>query len=172
MKKILGSVLLVLGIVGPAFASDVAATSRISQVTVYASSAFVTRSATVAMKSGDSRVVFAGIVPEIDENSLRVKGKGSAEVRLLGAQLMREYTADVPAEKVRQLTDEIQALEDQDAKLENEKLVLDNERNIIKKLYREVVRFADGRPITDDIAILLCEFTGGKDRVSGVGKKQ
>ncbi len=146
MKKILGSVLLVLGIVGPAFASDVAATSRISQVTVYASSAFVTRSATVAMKSGDSRVVFAGIVPEIDENSLRVKGKGSAEVRLLGAQLMREYTADVPAEKVRQLTDEIQALEDQDAKLENEKLVLDNE-----KQYLDSIRLFSEKKVPEDL---------------------
>ena len=38
------------------------------------------------------------------------------------------------------------------------KLVRENDRNIVKNLYQEVVRFADGRPITDDIAILLCEF--------------
>jgi serine phosphatase RsbU (regulator of sigma subunit)/CBS domain-containing protein len=39
------------------------------------------------------------------------------------------------------------------------KFVCENERNIVKRLYQEVLCFADGRPITDDIAILLCEFT-------------
>ncbi len=40
------------------------------------------------------------------------------------------------------------------------KMVRGGERNIAKQLYREVLDFAGGRPIKDDIAILLCEFTG------------
>ncbi|MFA6450844.1 MAG: SpoIIE family protein phosphatase [bacterium] len=39
------------------------------------------------------------------------------------------------------------------------KLAGANDRGIVKKLYREVLLFANGKPITDDIAILLCEFT-------------
>jgi serine phosphatase RsbU (regulator of sigma subunit) len=38
--------------------------------------------------------------------------------------------------------------------------VRSGENNIARKLYREVVRHAGGNPITDDIAILICEFTG------------
>jgi phosphoserine phosphatase RsbU/P len=33
-----------------------------------------------------------------------------------------------------------------------------NDRHIVKKLYQEVLRFANGKTISDDIAILLCEF--------------
>ncbi len=146
MKKISGILLLVLGIVGSASASEVNAPSRISQVTVYASSAFVTRSATVPVTPGDTRVVFAAIVPEIDENSLRVKGRGTAEVKILGAQLKREFTADVPVEKVQQLTDEIQALEDQNAKCDNEKQVLDDE-----KKYLDSVRLFADKKIPEDL---------------------
>ena len=58
------------------FAADVNALSRISEVTVYSSNAFVTRSAQSEVKAGDTRVIFADIIPEIDENSIRVKGKG------------------------------------------------------------------------------------------------
>ena len=146
MKKIFGIIFLMVGIVGSASAADVNASSRISQVTVYASSAFVTRSATVPMKSGDTRVVFANIVPELDENSLRVKGRGTAEVKLLGAQLKREYTADVPVEKVQQLTEEIQALEDHNTKLENEKQVLDEE-----KKYLDSIRLFSDKKIPEDL---------------------
>lgn len=34
------------------------------------------------------------------------------------------------------------------------------EKNIVRKLYRDVLDFAGSRPVTDDIAILMCEFTG------------
>ncbi len=133
-------------IAGYACAADVNATSHVSQVTVYASSAFVTRSATVSLKAGDTRVVFADIIPEFDENSLRVKGKGSAEVKILGAELKREYTEEQPAEKVRVLTDEMQAIQDQNAKLEYERQALAEE-----KQYLDSVRLFANQQIPKDL---------------------
>ena len=38
------------------------------------------------------------------------------------------------------------------------KMVNDGERNVVGRLHKEVLDYAGGVPIGDDIAILLCEF--------------
>ncbi|HOW59943.1 MAG TPA: mucoidy inhibitor MuiA family protein [Candidatus Omnitrophota bacterium] len=146
MKKFFGVFALVILSHGSVFAEDIEAQSRISQVTVYSSSAFVTRSAKIPLPPGDSRVIFANIIPDIDENSLRVKGKGSAEVKILGAQVKRAYTEEAPAERVQQLQAQIQSMEDQHAKLDNEKLVLTEE-----KQYLDSVRLYANQQIPKDL---------------------
>lgn len=129
-----------------AFAADVEAPSEISQVTVYSSSAFVTRSATVQVNPGDTRVVFANIIPEIDEDSLRVKGKGSAEVKILGAQVKREFLEEAPALKVQELEARIQAVGDENARLINEKQVL-----VSDKQYLDSIRLFADKKIPEDL---------------------
>lgn len=138
--------LMFMAFVGTVFAGEVNAPSRVTQVTVYSSSAFVTRSAAVSLKTGDTRVVFADILPEIDENSLRVKGRGAAGVKILGAQLKREYTAETPVERVQQLRDEIEALEDKNAQMANEKQILDD-----GKKYLDSVRLFADKKIPEDM---------------------
>ncbi len=146
MKKLSWVLILMFLISGQVFAADVNALSRISEVTVYSSSAFVTRSAQVAVNVGDTKVIFSNIIPEIDENSIRVKGKGTAEVKILGAQMKREYTEDAPVARVEQLEAEIQAIEDQNAKRENEKRVLAEE-----KQYLDSIRLFANQKIPEDL---------------------
>lgn len=146
MKKTfltIGFVFLAQGLIA---AADVDAPSRISQVTVYSSSAFVTRSATVELKPGDTHVVFANIIPEIDENSLRVKGKGTAEVKILGAQFKREYTEETPVARVQELETAIQAVEDENRRYANEKQVLAED-----KQYLDSVRLYANQQIPKDL---------------------
>lgn len=146
MKKILGLLALsVLG-TGPLFAADVHAPSSIRQVTVYPSSAFVTRSAQAEVKPGDTAVVFTDIVPEIDENSIRVQGKGTAQVKILGAQVKQEHTPDAPAPRIKELETKIEALEDASAKLANEKRVLAEE-----KKYLDSIRLFANQKIPEDL---------------------
>lgn len=146
MKKMLLMVFFIFLAAGFAQAADVDAVSRISQVTVYSSSAFVTRSAQVEVKPEDTRVIFAGIIPEIDENSIRVKGKGTAQVKILGAQMKREFTEEAPAVRVQQLETEIQAIQDQNVRLQNEKRVLAEE-----KQYLDSVRLFANQKIPEDL---------------------
>jgi uncharacterized protein (TIGR02231 family) len=146
MKKLSIGLVLILLMSGPVFAADVNAVSRISEVTVYSSSAFVTRSAQVELNTGDTKVIFADIIPEIDENSIRVKGKGTAEVKILGAQLKREYTEEAPAVRVQELEAQIQAIEDENAKLNYEKQILAEE-----KQYLDSVRLYANQQIPKDL---------------------
>lgn len=146
MKYLMMIFLVIAGWVPPVFAADVNASSRVREVTVYPSGAFVTREARVELSSGDARVWFRGIVPEIDESSIRVRGKGSAQVRILGAQVKREYTEDAPVARVREIEAAIQAVEDEDARLENEKQVLAEE-----KQYLDSVRLFADKKIPEDL---------------------
>lgn len=146
MKKLFLAVSFVLLAPTLVYAAEVNASSHITQVTVYSSSAFVTRSARTEVKTGDTKAIFADIIPEIDENSIRVKGKGTAEVKILGAQMKREYTEEAPAARVQELEAAIQAIEDENSKLANEKQALAEE-----KQYLDSVRLFANQQIPKDL---------------------
>lgn len=135
MKEIRGIVFfLVLFVCNLAFAQGIKAESKINQVTVYPDSALLTRVATLKLNPGEHKAVFSDIIPDVDENSLRVSGSGNAEVKILGAQLKKEFLKEEPAERIRQLQDEIQKLRDEQRKLEDNKRVLFEEKQFLDSI--------------------------------------
>lgn len=145
MKKIVllfvSCVCLLLLPVYSAFSETQETPSRITEITVYPDAGLISRIANLKLEPGQQRIVFSGIIPEVDDNSLKVSGAGSAEVKILGAQVKREYLTEQPAEKVRQLLEEIQKLQDSRKALEDSKNILSDE-----KLFLDSVRlFANGQ---------------------------
>jgi len=143
MKKnsLLGVFLLFLvSFASYCFAQDVQTSSVISSVTVYPDSALINRSASLKLEKGEHSVYFPDIIPEIDENSLRVSGKGTAQVKIFGAQLKKEFLENPQNEKITQLQDEIQKLNDYIRGLDNEKQVLLKEVEFLNsvKLFADV----------------------------------
>lgn len=65
-------------------AADVKAASRVDAVTVYRAGARVTRLVRVELPAGDSRVLLEGLPAALDDDSLRVEGKGTAQARIFG----------------------------------------------------------------------------------------
>ncbi|MGD0335507.1 MAG: mucoidy inhibitor MuiA family protein [Candidatus Omnitrophota bacterium] len=116
------------------FADQLTPASSIKEVTVYPDSALVSRSANVQLGAGAHEVVFSDIIPEIDENSLKVSCANTASVKILGARLKREFLTKEPAEKVRELQDQIQKIEDEIKKLQNFKEVLANEKEFLDSI--------------------------------------
>lgn len=136
MKNILKSVLAVslgftLSSFTYVFAQDIEADSRINQVTIFPGDALITRAALLKLNPGEYKIIFSSIIPDIDENSLRVSGSGNAEVKILGAQVKKEFLEEAPIERVKQLKDEIQKLEDENRKLEDTKKVLLEEKEFL-----------------------------------------
>jgi uncharacterized protein (TIGR02231 family) len=103
----------------PLAATAVNARSRIDAVTVYRSSARVVRGARVDLQPGPTRVLFDGLPDQLDDDSLRIEGKGSAKARVFGVTVER-VTADAAAsadargaeERLEKLQDEDRGLED------------------------------------------------------------
>ncbi len=93
-------------------AAEITANSQISAVTVYPDFALVTRTASINLPAGDSTVVFADIIPELDENSLRVSASSTEGLKILGVQVRKEFLQEDPVEKVKQLKAEIEKVGD------------------------------------------------------------
>lgn len=120
----------VLIIATPLFvcAQDIIADSKINQVTVYAQGALVNRIALLKLSTGTQKIIFSDIIPQIDENSLRVSGEGSAQVKILGASFKKEFLKESPTEMIAKLQEEIQQTNDDINKFNNTKLVLQDKK--------------------------------------------
>jgi hypothetical protein len=106
--------------------------SKIDEVVVYFEGAQVKRTASSRIEAGTSEIVFGGISPNIDKQSLRVKGKGKFTImnvvhqnNHLNSQKSRQEIKDLENKK-NQLT-ETRTLEDNIIK------ILDNEKTILTK---------------------------------------
>ncbi|MGB5554183.1 MAG: DUF4140 domain-containing protein, partial [Flavobacteriaceae bacterium] len=62
------------------FSNDPKLPSKIKEVTVYLNGAQITRSAQCKLPSGTSEIVFTGLSPKIDENSIQLSGLQSVSI--------------------------------------------------------------------------------------------
>ena len=115
-------------------AQDIQVQSRIEQVTIFSGSALINRAASLKLNSGESRVVFSDLIPEIDDNSLKVSGEGSASIRILGAQVVTQFLEDSADQKVKELQDALQQIGDEIRKLEEVKNVLREEKDFLDSI--------------------------------------
>jgi uncharacterized protein (TIGR02231 family) len=129
------------------FAAEIAADSRISGVMIYPDSVLVTRQAQVKLNPGSNKVIFADIIPEVDENSLKVSLNDNSGARLLGAQIKQEYLEQVPSEQVQKLKDQIEAIEDDLRREQSVRTLLAEEKN-----YLDSIRFFSQGQLPKDLA--------------------
>ncbi|MDZ8053884.1 MAG: mucoidy inhibitor MuiA family protein [Aulosira sp. ZfuVER01] len=85
--------------------------SQIVAVTVYTNTALVTRRGTVSLTGQEQELVISSLPVTLETDSVRVGGTGTVGVRLLGVSSDRTYTTEPVAERVAQLTRQIQQLE-------------------------------------------------------------
>lgn len=112
-------------------AADISVDSSITEVTVFPDSALVTRSSQIELSPGKHRIIFPDIVPEVDENSLRVTISDQANARLLGAQVEKRILEEIPSERIRHLKDQIQDLEDRLRETEDRKALLRDQKKFL-----------------------------------------
>lgn len=111
--RALALVALVLPSVAAA-ATDVAASSRVDAVTVYRSSARVTRAARVELPAGSARVLLRGLPEMLDDDSIRVEGKGTARARVFGVTVERITAMETAAAEARAAEERLERLQDED----------------------------------------------------------
>lgn len=128
------------------FAAEIKAESRLTEITVYPDSALVTRTARLEVSAGESRAVFTDIIPAIDENTLKISAEGSAQAKILGAQVKEEFLQEKPAERTRNLEKEIEGLELEKRKLVDHHNILMQEREFLASL-----RFFSGEQLSKDL---------------------
>jgi uncharacterized protein (TIGR02231 family) len=100
-------------------APSVKAPSHIDAVAVFRSGARVTRTARVELPAGAARVVLEGLPLELDDDSIRVEGKGTARARVFGVTVERITAEQVVAVEARSAEERIEKLQDEDRALED-----------------------------------------------------
>jgi uncharacterized protein (TIGR02231 family) len=115
------ALVLLLAALGPerAAATDLAASSAVDAVTVYRGWARVTRLARVELPPGDSRLLLQGLPDGLDDDSLRVAGKGTARARVGGVSVERVTQAELALPEVRAAEARVEQLQGEDRALED-----------------------------------------------------
>jgi uncharacterized protein (TIGR02231 family) len=105
--------------------------TSITAVTVYPDRARVTRTGTLQLETGFSKVEISDLPLTLNPDSVRASAQGLARARLHGVQVQRVNYQDTPLEQVRQLEQEIESLQDQVEQLTvRQKLLAQNRRHL------------------------------------------
>ena len=87
------------------------AASRITAVTVYPDRALTTRSADLNLKPGSYLVTFDSLPTLLQDDSVRVAGKGNAGVTIVGLEVKRTFLEQSGEKRVKELDEEIRVME-------------------------------------------------------------
>jgi uncharacterized protein (TIGR02231 family) len=134
-----------------AFGADVRrlqTTPRITAVTVYPDRAMTTRSAALSLKPGSYLVSFDNLPPLIQDDSVRVEGRGSAGVTIVGLEVKRVFLEQSGEKRVKEIDEEIRGLERQSGVLDARKAGLASQ-----KVFLDSIRVAWGDRISKELAI-------------------
>lgn len=118
--------------------------TTITAVTVYPDRARVTRSGTARLEPGLQRLELTELPLTLDPASLRAAARGTARARLLSVDVRREFYAETPAERVRELETRVEGLQDQIGALDAQKETLQEERKAVFGLAGASSEFARG----------------------------
>ena len=102
-----------------AAASDLHPPSRIDAVTVHRSSARVTRVARIEVQGGPVRLLLDGLPDQLDDDSIRVEGKGSARAKVFGVSVERVTGTEASVAEARAAEERIERLQDEDRGLDD-----------------------------------------------------
>ncbi|MBK8856846.1 MAG: mucoidy inhibitor MuiA family protein [Opitutaceae bacterium] len=84
--------------------------SKITAVTVYTDRAVVTRTATVELTGGTIELTFANLPEALNERSLQVSGRGTAQALILDVSAKKTYVDFTPNARVKELEDQLKGL--------------------------------------------------------------
>lgn len=133
------------------FSSDlkrIAPPARITGVTVYADRALTTRSATLSLKPGSYLIAFENLPVLIQDDSVRIEGKGNAGATIVGLEVKRAFLEQSGEKRVKELDEEIRTLERRSGALDSKKVGFASQ-----KAFLESIRVAWGDRISKELAI-------------------
>lgn len=142
------------------------ATGRIETVTVFPDRATIVRRAQVRPVLGPQSVVFSGLPVSLIANSLRVAGRGTAAVKIVGLEAAPEFQSAALLPEVKKLESEIEAQSLVLAKIKGEGEVLDAQEKFVLSIEASTAakageQVAQGKPDTLSWEKVL-EFLGAK----------
>lgn len=123
---------------------DVISEIEIKNVTVYPDRARVSGIGSCELTKGRHRLLLPNLPLTMDTNSIRVRGSGSAQVRLLGVEVARQFFEQTPTEAVHKLEVAIEEVQDALRVLEDEKAGWQAQNSYLDGVRQAAAEFAKG----------------------------
>ena len=123
---------------------DVSVEIAIKDVTVYPDRARVSGLGSCELVAGRHRLIVPDLPLTMDTNSIRVRGSGTAVVRLLGVEVTRQFFEASPAEAVRELEAQIEEVKDSLRVLEDQKTGWQAHETYLNGIRQATAEFAKG----------------------------
>ncbi|MEG4530659.1 mucoidy inhibitor MuiA family protein [Microcoleus sp. D2_18a_D3] len=115
--------------------------TSISEVTVYTDRALVTRRGTVALTGNERELAIVSIPATLETESVRATGAGTVAVRLLGVRSDRVFSREPVADRIAELTQQIQELETQKRAIKDKLDARRIQLKFVEDLSEKSVRF-------------------------------
>jgi uncharacterized protein (TIGR02231 family) len=123
---------------------DVSVEIEIKDVAVYPDRARVSGLGSCELTTGRHRLIVPDLPLTMDTNSIRVRGSGTAVVRLLGVEVTRQFFEESPAEAVRELEAQIEEVKDSLRVLEDQKAGWQAHGTYLDGIRQATAEFAKG----------------------------
>ncbi|SNB47241.1 mucoidy inhibitor MuiA family protein [Geobacter sp. DSM 9736] len=127
---------------------SVQAIPRITAVTVYPDRAMTTRTATVKLTRGSYLIALEPLPVLLQDDSIRVEGKGSARATIVGTEVKRTFLEQVPEKRAGEIEEEIRTLQRKLGSLDARITALSAQKGFI-----ESIRVAWGDRISKELAV-------------------
>jgi uncharacterized protein (TIGR02231 family) len=109
-------------------------TSRFDEVTVYRDRALITRIARSELTPGEHRLVFEPLPAGLVNQSVQVRGEGTARVTMLGVETEQAFPGEPSQVRVRELEEQIKKLQLDVDIIQSELSSLEAERELLKSI--------------------------------------
>jgi uncharacterized protein (TIGR02231 family) len=119
---------------GALFSDEIVTQSSISAVTVFPDRASVTREADLTLVPGIHSVVFSGLPATLIPNSVRVSGKGTALVKVLGVDISTQFLESSLLPEIDKLQKEIDSVQLEIDKIKDKIDVLESQEKFLKSI--------------------------------------
>jgi len=134
LKECFLVMVLLLLFTGSSFSDEIVAKSSISSVTIYPDRATLIRVADISLALGTHSVVFDNLPMTLIPNSLRVSGKGTAAVKVVGIDLASQFLEVALLPEVKKLQEEIDGLQLEMNKTVDRIEVLETQEKFLKSI--------------------------------------
>jgi uncharacterized protein (TIGR02231 family) len=150
--------------------------TEITAVTVYTDRALVTRQGKINLTGTERELTVSNLPTTLDSESVRVSGKGQIGVKLQGVTVDRQYTTEPVADRIAQLTAQIEQLGTDKRRIQSQIDTIKLQSNFIqglrektqesfsRSLARQKIGLADTQNFLDFIGTKTTEYAvAGED---------
>ena len=134
--------MLVLSLLALTLASEKTITSEVVKATVFKDRALVTRSAEVELSAGLNSLVFSGLTPDLDDESVSISSPDKG-VKIVDVKVERRFSTEARGEKVRRIQEKLAELEERKIEIDDKISVYESKKDFIFGLKAEALKYVN-----------------------------